>query len=87
MNKCQTIILVITLGALHGLVIRPVLLTLFHCERDDVDEIESGTTVSPSTERYARNAKFAETCEIEQHGVLDERHAADELRQEPKVSR
>lgn len=37
-NFLQTIVLVITLGALHGLVILPVLLTIFHCEGDGGDE-------------------------------------------------
>ena len=36
----QTIILVITLGALHGLVILPVLLTLFHCRSPEEEEEE-----------------------------------------------
>ena len=35
----KTIILVVTLGALHGLVILPVLLTLFYCDgRESGDE-------------------------------------------------
>ncbi|CAJ0943304.1 unnamed protein product, partial [Mesorhabditis belari] len=40
----KTIILVITLGALHGLVILPVLLTLFHCGRSDDEKSEQVST-------------------------------------------
>lgn len=41
----KTIILVIVLGALHGLIILPVLLTMFHCGDED---IESDDRIDPN---------------------------------------
>ncbi|GMR41816.1 hypothetical protein PMAYCL1PPCAC_12011 [Pristionchus mayeri] len=56
----KTIVLVITLGALHGLVILPVLLTIFHCEGDGGDEErEKHPPSEKSTERiYASTSSI-----------------------------
>ena len=45
----KTIILVIVLGALHGLVILPVLLTIFHCGDSNIDDDASSSKNSTQT--------------------------------------
>uniref|UniRef100_A0AC34GN64 SSD domain-containing protein n=1 Tax=Panagrolaimus sp. ES5 TaxID=591445 RepID=A0AC34GN64_9BILA len=45
----KTIILVIVLGALHGLVVLPVLLTIFHCGDSEIDDDTSSSKNSTQT--------------------------------------
>uniref|UniRef100_A0A0N5BAG7 SSD domain-containing protein n=1 Tax=Strongyloides papillosus TaxID=174720 RepID=A0A0N5BAG7_STREA len=45
----KTIVLVIVLGALHGLVILPVLFTVFHCEKSHIKDSATEETASTNT--------------------------------------
>lgn len=45
----KTIILVVVLGALHGLVVLPVLLTIFHCGDSEIDDDTTSSKGSSQT--------------------------------------
>uniref|UniRef100_A0A1I7Y2K6 SSD domain-containing protein n=1 Tax=Steinernema glaseri TaxID=37863 RepID=A0A1I7Y2K6_9BILA len=74
----KTIVLVITLGALHGLVILPVLLTMFHCNGSGDDSStdgrdSEGATSSSSLPPLAELDKIIHNSRLPRIGVTTER--------------